>query len=375
MTDRETVLVVDDNPVNLQLLHQYLASAGYRILVAEDGESAVEQAVEARPDIVLMDVLLPGMTGFDACRRLHEREETESTPVIFLTALSRTSDKIEGFRAGGVDYLTKPLQFEEVLARIEVHLEIVRLRRELERTNLELEERDRRRERLLSIIAHDLKSPMATFVNATRDLARRPGDEQEFSEMLSALSERAERMNRFLETLLEWGRLQVESGAMAVTLLNLREVIAAVMRHVRDSAEAKRIAIDDDVPEGIVVEQNETALQTVLVNLVSNAIKFTPEGGRIGLSADLDGDGVRIHVRDTGVGMLPQDLEQLLTSEHRLRRRGTAGEQGTGLGLLLSRDLVAGMHGDLTGTSAPGEGTTFTLELPGASIADKWCKP
>jgi two-component system, sensor histidine kinase and response regulator len=371
MGDRETLLVVDDNPVNLQLLHQYLASAGYRILVAEDGESAVEQAVEARPDIVLMDVLLPGMSGFDACRKLHEREETESTPVIFLTALSRTSDKIEGLRAGGVDYLTKPLQFEEVLARVEVHLEIVRLRRELETTNLELEERDRRRERLLSIIAHDLKSPMVTFVNATRDLACRPCDEEEFSEMLSALSERAERMNRFLETLLEWGRLQVESGAMSMDPFNLRDVIDPVLHHARDAAEAKRITIDDDVPADIVIDGNQTAAQTVVLNLVSNAVKFTPEGGRVAVSADLDGERVRVRVQDTGVGMSEDEVEQLLTSEHRLRRRGTAGEQGTGLGLLLSRDLVAGMSGSLSGTSAPGEGTTFTLELPGASIADK----
>lgn len=371
MADRQTLLVVDDNPVNLQLLHRYLASAGYRILVAEDAESAIEQAVEARPDIVLMDVLLPGMSGFEACRKLHEREETAATPVIFLTALSRTSDKIEGFRAGGVDYLTKPLQFEEVLARVEVHLEIVRLRRDLEATNLELEERDRRRERLLSIIAHDLKSPMATFVNATRDLARRPRDEEEFSEMISALSERADRMNQFLETLLEWGRLQVESGAMSAHPFNLREVVDSVLRHVRDLAEAKEIAIDDEVPANVVVDQTQTALQTVLLNLVSNAIKFTPAGGRVGLSAKLVDDRLRVHVRDTGVGMSPQELEQLLTSERRLRRRGTAGEQGTGLGLLLSRDLVASMHGALSGSSTPGEGTVFTLELPGASIADK----
>ena len=371
MDDRRTLLVVDDNPVNLQLLHQFLDSAGYRILVAQDGESAIEQAVEALPDIVLMDVLLPGMSGFDACRKLHEREATASTPVIFLTALSRTSDKVEGFRAGGVDFLTKPLQFEEVLARIEVHLEIARLRRDLVATNAQLEERDRRRERLLSIIAHDLKSPMATFVNATRDLARRPRDDRDFAEMLSALSERAERMNQFLETLLEWGRRQVESGAMLANPFNLREVVVPVLRHVQDAAQAKRISIDDEVPGDIVVDQNQTALQTVLLNLVSNAIKFTPEDGRVGVSAQREDDRVLVRVRDTGVGMSEHELDQLLTSERRLRRRGTAGEQGTGLGLLLSRDLVSSMHGSLSGTSAPGEGTVLTLELPGASIADQ----
>lgn len=370
MSDEQRLLVVDDNPVNLQLLYQALTGAGYRVLVAEDGETAVSQAVEAGPDLVLMDVLLPGISGFEACRRLHAEAETASTPVIFLTALSRTSDKIEGFRAGGVDYLTKPLQFDEVLARVRVHLEIGRLQRELESTNRELRDRDRRRERLLSIIAHDLKSPMATFVTATRDLTRLPRDGEDFDEVLRELADRAERMNQFLGTLLEWGRLQVDSAELIVTEFDLRELTDAVVAHVHDAARAKRLTLDNRVADGIRIGQSQPALQAVLLNLVSNAVKFTPDGGRIELEADSDQDRVRICVRDTGVGMAPDELESLLTAERRLRRRGTAGEQGTGLGLILSRDLVARMGGALAAESEAGTGTVFTLTVPSRSIHD-----
>ncbi|MFW5688891.1 MAG: response regulator [Spirochaetota bacterium] len=371
MSRRQTLLVVDDNPVNLQLLVRLLTTAGYRVLIAEDGESALEQAAEAQPDLVLMDVLLPGMNGFDTCRELHARPPTATIPVIFLTALSRTSDKVEGFRAGGVDYLTKPLQFEEVLARIRVHLDLRRLQAELRVKNDELEERDRRRERLLSIIAHDLKSPMATFVNATRDLSRRSPGDPDFGELIAALAERAERMDRFLETLLEWGRLQVESGEPAHEEFELQEVVRAAVDHVSEQARSKGVRVEQHVPNDVRCRQNATALRMVLINLATNAIKFTPSGGRVRITAADAGDHVEITVRDTGVGMSEAEIERLFRADRRLRRTGTAGEQGAGLGLLLSRDLVGWMSGTLSVSSRPDDGSEFRIELPTTPIAER----
>lgn len=366
-----TLLVVDDNPVNLQLLFKFLSTSGYRVLVAEDGESAIGQAVETRPDLILMDVLLPGMSGFETTRALQEREATAGIPVIFLTALSRTSDKIEGFRAGGVDYLTKPLQFEEVLARIRVHLEIRRLQDELESTNRELTERDRRRDRLLSIIAHDLKSPMATFVNATRDLSRRSPHDPAFGEMLAALSERAERMNGFLETLLEWSRIQLDSSIETRTRFELDELIGRVLDHVADAASAKEIHLRSDVQKRVEIEQNRTALQMVLINLATNAIKFTPRDGSVGIRAREEEGVVTLEVHDTGVGIEPERLEKLFEGHKQVRRTGTAGEQGAGLGLMLSRDLVAWMRGTLTVDSTPERGSVFTIRLPEGYNSDQ----
>ena len=365
MSDHETLLIVDDNPVNLQLLYDFLTSSGYRVLVAQDGESALEQAAEAIPDLVLMDVLLPGMNGFDACRALHDQETTATIPVIFLTALSRTEDKIEGFQAGGVDYLTKPLQFEEVVARVRVHLELRRLRDELAERNRELEHHDRQRERLLSVIAHDLKSPMASFVNAIRDLNRIPPDDPDYQAVVVALGERAERMNHLVETLLDWGRLIMGAAAGPDGPVHLAGVVDDVVAYTAEQAGLKEIVVHRDVPDELTVRQNAAALQTVLLNLVTNAIKFTQPRGEIGVRATAADGRVEIDVWDTGVGMSEDDLEHVFGAEKRLRRRGTAGEQGTGIGLLLARDIVRQMDGTITARSEPDRGSTFTITIPG----------
>lgn len=376
----QTLLVVDDNPVNLQLLHKFLASAGYRVLVAEDGESALTQAAEVVPDLILLDVLLPGISGFDACRALRRQETTASIPVIFLTALSRTSDKIEGFRAGGVDFLTKPLQLEEVLARVKVHLELQSLRHELEASNEELRQRDRRRERLLSIIAHDLKAPMAAFVNGTRDLARRSPEDPAFGELVTVLAERAERMDLFLGSLLEWGRLQVSSRSLATESFGLRESVESVIEHVREAAEAKQIDIRNKVSPELMVDQNRTALQTVLINLITNAIKFTDRGGLVEIRAERTESNessreLRISVRDTGIGMSREQVGRLFLSESRIQQPGTDGESGNGLGLLLLHDLVARMSGAVEVESTPNKGSVFTVTLPSSPISDQPGKP
>ena len=371
---------MDDNPVNLQLLHKFLSTAGYRVLVAEDGESALTQAAEVVPDLILLDVLLPGISGFDACRALRRQETTASIPVIFLTALSRTSDKIEGFRAGGVDYLTKPLQLDEVLARVKVHLELQSLRHELEASNEELRQRDQRRERLLSIIAHDLKSPMAAFVNGTRDLARRSPGDPAFGELVDALAERADRMDLFLGALLEWGRLQVASRSLATESFGLGESVETVIDHVRESAAAKQIDLRNQVSSDLMVDQNRTALQTVLINLVTNAIKFTDRGGLVEIRAErvesiVSSPELRISVRDTGIGMSREQLDRLFLSEERLQQPGTDGESGNGLGLLLLHDLVTRMSGAVEVESTPHQGTTFTVILPASQISDQSGKP
>ncbi len=376
MDNLQTLLVVDDNPVNLQLLHKFLSSAGYRVLVAEDGESALTQAAEVLPDMILLDVLLPGMSGFDACRALRRQESTATIPVIFLTALSRTSDKVEGFRAGGVDYLTKPLQFEEVLARVRVHLELRALRHELETSNEELRERDRRRELMLSIIAHDLKSPVAAFVSGTRDLARRSPDDPAFGEMVAALSERAARTDQFLQALLEWGHIQVSSRSSSVSAFPLRDTVGAAIDHARASAGMKEIDVRNEVSPELTVHQDRTALRTVLINLITNAIKFTDRGGLVEVRAErvesiTAPPELRISVRDTGIGMSRDQMDRLFLSEERLQRPGTAGESGNGLGLLLLHDLVSRMSGAMEVESIPHEGSTFTVILPASPISDQ----
>ncbi len=139
-TQKATVLVVDDNPINLDILFKSLSQAGFKVLIAKDGENAIRQAELARPDAILLDIVMPGLDGFETCRRLKNKTQTKDIPVIFLSALADTPDKVKGFKIGAVDYITKPFQQEEVLARITTHITLRNLRRLVETHNEELQE-------------------------------------------------------------------------------------------------------------------------------------------------------------------------------------------------------------------------------------------
>jgi signal transduction histidine kinase len=364
MAEQHTLLIVDDNPVNLEMLSSFLRSAGYRVLVAEDGEAALEQAAIARPDLVLMDVLLPGMNGFDSARALHRQPATADTPVIFLTALSRTSDKIEGFRAGGVDYLTKPLQFEEVLARVRVHLQLRDLQSELVERNEALDQRDQRRNQMLGIIGHDLSAPMGSIAQGLRKLQGIDHEDPFFAELLDSVAERAEQMNEFLVRLLEWGKLQVLSSSLSPEPFLFRDAAARVLELLDERMGPKEISVHTSVPEDLKVTLSRPALETVLNNLLSNAIKFSPSGATVDLHASEEHDRIVVTVTDRGVGMSGDELARLMESDDRVQRRGTAGETGTGLGLVLTKDLVHRMRGSISARSEPGVGTSFRVELP-----------
>jgi signal transduction histidine kinase len=361
--ESSTILVVDDNPVNLQLLFEYLGREGFRVLVCEDGESAVVQARETLPDIILMDVLLPGISGYDSCRAIHAQPETADIPIIFLTALSRTSDKIEGFTAGGVDYLIKPLQFEEVLARVTTHLSLRSMRQRLEQQNQELERRDRRREQLFGILAHDLRSPVAACVSAVRLLRGSP-DEALRSEAEATLESRLSRLDRQLSDLLAWGELQISGGTTRRSWFDLAVVLQDVIDEFKGRLDEKGVTATVDSASSLAVYQDETAIRTILSNFVANAVKFTPSGGTIALRcADTD-ESVTVEVSDTGVGIPADRLSRLLDRGERVQTEGTGGEKGTGLGILLSLEIAELIDGSITAESESGTGTTFSLTFP-----------
>jgi len=359
-----TLMVVDDNPVNLQLLFESLGTAGYRILVCEDGETSVQQAKAAQPDLILMDVLLPGMNGYDSCRAIRSQDETSDIPIIFLTALTQTSDKLEGFEAGGVDYLTKPLQLREVLARVSTHLSLRSLRRKLEERNQELKRRDERRERLFSIIAHDLKSPMATFISATRLLAEfEPGDES-YPEVVQTLKARANRLDRQISELLGWGEYQISEGRLSPQYIDLSQLILEIVDETEPETSIKQLDVTCTLPESVMVVVDPTAIRTVVSNILGNAIKFTPEGGTLRVSLDRKEDVATISVQDSGIGMSSAQASKLFTRSANPHRPGTKGEGGSGLGLILASEIAELMGGRIEVTSEQGDGTTCTLVMP-----------
>src|SRR5687767_14163734 len=192
----ETILIVDDTPANLGVLVETLGAAGYQLMVAEDGEEALAQTAQTQPDLILLDVMMPGIDGFETCRRLKARESTRDVPVLFMTALNETADKVKAFAAGGVDYITKPIEHEEALARISTHLSIRRLQRELQEQNA-------LKKRFMKIASHDLRNPLFLILLDTELARRQPGLPSQALRFLESIDESAAHMRRIIETFLE----------------------------------------------------------------------------------------------------------------------------------------------------------------------------
>jgi two-component system, sensor histidine kinase and response regulator len=361
---RASILLVDDNTNNLGVLYRYLDDEGFTVLVSQDGERAIRLARDQKPDLILLDVMLPGMTGFEACEVIKADPATADIPVIFISALADVQDKVRGFQAGGVDYVTKPFQQEEVLARINAHVTIKRQREELDRLNAT-------KDRLFSVIGHDLRGPFMGLLGAL-ELLRDSGDDidpQTTHELISNLYDSAETTYYLLENLLEWSRSQQRLVEMNRHPIKVGEIIAGTVQLFQAGARQKGIHVSTDVPEHLTAFADRNMIGTVLRNLVSNAVKFTPSGGSVSITARESDRMVEIELRDTGIGIPPKDRDALFSLERSVTRSGTGGEKGSGLGLLLAHDYVARNGGTIDVESNPGDGTCFRVRLPAHAVA------
>lgn len=353
------ILIVDDHLKNLQLVGKILNDEGYRISLAQNGAEALEEAGKFFPDLILLDVMMPEMDGYEVCSILKEREELAGIPVIFLTARTDTQGLIKGFQAGGVDYITKPFSQEELMARVKNHLELKISKEKI----LEL---NRRRDKMYSIIAHDIRSPFSSItqiVDAISSGFIRPGTE-DYDEIFKELKERTSETMNLLNRLLDWTKLQSRGIAGEIARLNVSQTIGECIGLQLKSASEKNIQIIDHIDENTTVLAEVNSLTTIMRNLLSNAIKFTPDNGSITLSASSGPGKTSIRISDTGQGMTAKELESIINSDKNYSKNGTRNEKGSGLGLLIVKDLVRLNRGKIEWESTVGEGTTVEIELP-----------
>ena len=354
----ETILIVDDTPANLGVLVETLGAAGYKLMVAEDGEEALAQTFQTQPDLILLDVMMPGIDGFETCRRLKAREGTRDVPVLFMTALNETADKVKAFAAGGVDYITKPIEHEEALARVRTHLSLRQLRRELQ-TQLAL------KERFMRMAGHDLRSPLCLILMAA-EIARRhaavPGSPPP-TKYLDNIAESAAQMRRIIDTFLE---LRVPSangngdGRVDLNLLG-----HAVVRQHTPAAERKQIDLVAELAPTLPLARCDAALAyQAFTNLTSNALKFTPPSGRVTLRTRVSGERVRVEIHDTGPGVPAGERDRLFQEHARLTPRPTGGEESNGLGLSIVKHLIESQSGIVGADFPQPVGSIFWFELP-----------
>lgn len=362
---QHTVLIVDDTPANLGVLVAYLTAAGYRTLIAEDGEDALEQVKHVTPDIILLDVMMPGLDGFETCQRLKAQEATRDIPVLFMTALSGTEDKVRGFSVGAVDYVTKPLQSEEVLARVQTHLTLRAQQAKIEEQRALLAQRNEMKDRFMRIASHDLRN-LLSVMSLRCSLLLEDGEvppKDVFDEALGKLKISIGRMNDIIHGFLSHsgGRgFEVKAGRV-----DLRSLLREVSEQYRSLAEKKQISLSCDCcAELPLVLADGARTHQVLTNYLSNAIKFSPPGTQVTLRATHRDKTVRVDVCDQGPGVVLEEREQLFTEFAALSNKPTAGEESTGLGLSIVKRLIEA-QGGRAGADFPAEGgSIFWAELP-----------
>lgn len=404
-----SILVIDDTPANLQLLTGLLSDCGHEVRAVQDGAFALKSAHTAPPDLIVLDIRMPGMDGYEVCKRLKADERTREIPVIFLSALDDMADKLKGFQVGGVDYITKPFQAQEVLARIETHLTLRNLRRDveeknrqlqdevqwrkqaeeemralndhldagnrqLEQTNQQLLEANASKDAFFSIIAHDLRSPFTSLLGLTQALLEEGSafPPETLQRMLENLHASAEHTYALLTNLLEWSRLERGYTECHPESLPLKPLVEKNIHLVAHHAEQKQIVLQYRMADNIAAYADLAMIDTVVRNLLSNAVKFTEAGGSIDVAAQAQHDAVDISISDSGIGMDIDTLNALFRIDKKTSQPGTAGEHGSGLGLILCRELVEKNGGSIRVNSVKGQGTTFTFSLPAGRGATKF---
>ena len=360
-----TILVVDDNPKNIQIVALILREFKYKIIIAVNGQNAIDLVNRTRPDLILLDVMMPGMDGFEACRIIKMDVKNENIPIIFLTALSEKVNIVKGFEMGGVDYIVKPFNKDELLTRIKTHLELKFTRDKLNKTTSDLIELNRIKDKMFSIIGHDLRSPVGSMKMMIDLILCDPVlvGLKEHKNNFEVLSQTANELYLLLENLLGWAKAQSGNLGFINENIELEMAVKSVFLLHRSSAQNKKLNFEQNIAEGLMVFTDLNMLKTVLRNLISNAIKFSFEGGTIKISAENKNDLIKISVSDTGVGIQKENFPKLFDLKQHITSYGTKNEPGSGLGLNLCADFINNNGGRIWVESEVGAGSTFFIEL------------
>ena len=371
--NRQSVLLVDDEPRNVRLLEGMLYAEPYELLAAHSGAQALETMAQTPPDLVLLDVMMPGMSGFEVCKRIKSDPAYRMIPVVMVTALSDVADRIEAMQAGADDFLSKPIDAAELIVRVRSLLRVRQLNAEVERVTAE-------RLRVMAGIAHDIRSPLNALALSIELLSDKVPQEERLKPLWKNINTCVQQIRLLTNDLMNY--YQTESGQFKLSLsqTNLPELINSAFVVAAPIAQEKSINLFVDPVPDIDAEADQGALTQVILNLLTNAIKYTETGGKVMLTVhDLSANGYRlpvehyppmltlptrgivVEIADTGRGIAPEDFSRVFTEFDRLSADDL---EGVGLGLAVSQRLIRQHGGEIWLTSQPGEGSTFAFFLP-----------
>lgn len=361
------MLIVDDVMSNVLLLKVLLTNEKFAIATASNGRQALEQVEKENPDLVLLDVMMPDMSGFEVAQHLKSNPNTADIPIIFLTALNSTADIVKGFQVGANDFISKPFNKEELIIRVTHQISLVAAKRLILSKTEELQRTIAGRDKLYSVIAHDLRSPMGSIKMVLNMLILNLPSEKigaEMYELLTMANQTTEDVFSLLDNLLKWTKSQIGKLNVVYQDVDLVEVTDGVIEIFSMVASLKKIRIHEMKPEKMMVNADIDMLKTVVRNLLSNAIKFSKENSEVLVKMEeVDGMAV-VSVQDYGCGISEEGQKKLLHTDTHFSTFGTNNEEGSGLGLLLCKDFVVKNGGKLWFTSKEGEGSIFSFSIP-----------
>jgi len=372
-----SILIVDDEPNNLKVLHNLLSGNGYDVRAARDGHAALDAARTTYPDLILLDIKMPGMTGYEVCEVLKQDSALAEIPVIFISALNNVGDIVKAFEVGGVDYVTKPFQFEEVLARVKNHLTIVYQQRQLRSQSEQIEvmrQRDQKRfnkisemrEQFIQAATHDLKNPLAVVMGCA-DLMGRIDEVRghpHLRECVDSIGSASKEMMQLVTGMLDLVKIQ-SAITLNLETIDLADFVGEIVAASRIRAQERNISLQLTADNTrIPVRIDMQLIQRVVDNLISNAIKYSPDHSNIEVITLVEDDRAVLHVVDEGYGIVPEHIPHLFNPFFRAKKSdGDREIEGTGLGLSIVKELVEQHGGRVNVISTPGEGSTFSVYL------------
>jgi len=355
------ILLVDDTPDNLRLLSAMLTKRGFEVRKAIDGKSAIASAQADAPDLILLDIKMPEMEGYEVCQYLKADPTTRDVPVIFISALDDVMDKVRAFAAGGVDYITKPFQEAEVMARIENQLNIQRLQQRLLEQNNELVRSNRELEQFAHVVSHDLQQPLQSIIGFARLLLLKYQDslDETAHDYLNRMMDSGNRMQRLIQDLLTYA--QVGKQGDSFELVDCNQILAQVLENLQVALTEKKVVLFHDSLPTLI--GNEIKLIQLFQNLISNAIKFThPDNTpQVRVSVIKRENDWLFGVHDNGIGIDAQNLEKVFDVFH--RAHSSKNYPGTGIGLATCKKIVELHRGRIWVESQLDVGTTFYFTL------------
>lgn len=365
-TIKGTLLVIDDIPDNIKILLEILTRLHFKVLTAREGQQGIKIAEYVLPDLILLDIMMPEMDGFEVCRQLKSQAATQAIPIIFMTALDDVQSKIKGFECGAADYITKPFQHKEVVARVDTHIHLYQLQQQLQAQMKELEQRNKELDAFAHTVAHDLKNPLNGVINLTEILLETcPFDTHNSAvvkckERLQIVTQAGRQMLNIIESMLLLASVSKQKPA-ALQPLNMDKIIVQVIQNLTPMLTEYQgeIRLPSKWP---TAKGYAPWVQEIWMNYLTNGLKYAGKPPVLELGAHTQADEmICFWVQDNGHGIAKEEQQRLFTPFTRLQENRAYGH---GLGLSIVQQIAEKLGGQVGVESQPGQGSLFFFTLP-----------